>query len=204
MIGATHRHRLPRVVDLRRSVLDNSELEDAEKHLKTLKATLKRTKDESKKEDLGTQIKKAEEDIKKISELYERERYRDGIFKFKDKVYVSYKEPGARPPYWFSWCRYDNRDNYRHLSEWRYQFGYMPVSKDDPYWPENVPLNQNGHYQIGDLCLVKCNLIDHLKRRWEEIELSKNAAQAKIDEFEAAVGAQGDQIEQNLIQELIG
>lgn len=204
MIGSTHRHRLPKVVDLTRSVIDETELDNANKVLSELRSRLKRTKDEEKVENIKGLIAKAESEIKDIVALYERERHQEGFYKFKEMVYVSYKEPGARPDVWFSWCRYDNRDNYRHLSEWRYQFGYMPVSKEDPYWPENVPLNQNGHYQVGDLCLVKCKLIDHLKRRFEEVEMSKNAAQAKIDEFEATVGAQGDAIEQQLIQELIG
>jgi len=204
MIGSTHRHVLPFVIDLERSVLDESELEEAKKKVTSLKSAIKRTKDEAKlivqKDDLG----KANEEVKRVEDLYEKERYTEGYWNFKEKAYVSYTDPGARPPYWFSWCRYDNRDNYRHLSEWRYQFGYVPVTRDDPYWPENVPLNQNGHYQIGDLCLVKCKLIDHLKRRFEEIQLSKTAATDKIEEFESAVAAQGDKIEQNLIQELIG
>lgn len=204
MIGSTHRHKLPKVIDLERSVLDESELDDAKKKLATLKATAKRTKDETKLEKQKSDLELAEAEVKRIEELYEKERYQEAFWKFKEKVYVNFREPGARPPFWFSWCRYDNRDNYRHLSEWRYQFGYVPVKRDDPYWPENVPLNQNGHYQVGDLCLVKCRLIDHLKRRFEEIELAKKAGRAKIDEFEAAVATQGEQIEAGLIQELIG
>ena len=204
MIGSTHRHKLPKVIDLERSVLDESELEDAKKTLTTLKGTLKRIKDEAKVDKVKSEIVIAEDRLKKIQDLYEKERYDEGFWKFKEKVYVNYHEPGARPPHWFSWCRYDNRDNYRHMSEWKWQFGYVPVTRDDPYWPENVPLNSRGHYQIGDLALVRCRLIDHLKLRWEEIEVAKKAGKAKLDEFEAAVKTQGDQIEQSLIEELIG
>ena len=204
MIGSTHKHVLPKIVDLERSVLDESELDEAKKTLTTLQGKLKQLKDEAKVEKAKSGIGVAESEIKRIEELYEKERYEEGFWKFKEKVLISYHEPGARPPHWFEWCRYDNRDNYRHLSEWRYQFGHVPVTRDDPFWPENVPLNENGHYVIGDLCLVRCRLIDHLKRRWEETESAKKAGQGKIDEFEAAVKTQGDQIEQSLIQELIG
>ncbi len=131
---------------------------------------------------------------------------KEGSYEFKKKVYVDFKgNKEARPNYWFTWCRYDPVNNYRELREWKIMWGYTPVNIDtDPYWPESVPPDVNGNYVFGDLILVKCRLIDYLKRQLEDMQRSKSASQAKLDGWQAQMEKAGASIPESMIKELVG
>lgn len=131
---------------------------------------------------------------------------KEGSYEFSKKVYVDFKGiKEARPDVWFTWCRYDSVNNYRELREWKIMWGYTPVKRDtDPYWPESIPPDSNGNYVFGDLILVKCRLIDYLKRQLEDMKRSKSAPQAKLDGWKTEMEKQGASIPESMIQELIG
>ena len=131
---------------------------------------------------------------------------KEGSYEFDKKVYVDFMgNKEARPDVWFTWCRYDPSNNYRELREWKIMWGYTPVNIDtDPYWPESVPPDVNGNYVFGDLILVKCRLIDYLKRQLEDLKRSKSASQAKLDGWQAQMEKAGASIPESMIQELIG
>ncbi len=131
---------------------------------------------------------------------------KEGSYEFKKKVYVDFKgNKEARPDVWFTWCRYDPVNNYRELRVWKIMWGYTPVNIDtDPYWPESVPPDASGNYVFGDLILVKCRLIDYLKRQLEDMQRSKSASQAKLDGWQAQMEKAGASIPESMIKELVG
>lgn len=130
----------------------------------------------------------------------------DGRYEFSEKEYIDYHgKTKARPDWHFSWCRYDSRNNYRELRDWRIMWGYTPVKLDkDPYWPEPVPPDESGNYVLGDLILVKRRLIDELKDRVEKLKRSKGAGKAKLDDWQAKMEKQGASIPQSMVDELMG
>jgi hypothetical protein len=130
-----------------------------------------------------------------------------GEYKFKDgkKVYVNFYDKGRRPPYWFTWCRYSDKNNYMDLYEWRMTWGYTPVNRDeDPFWPEPTAPNPEGHYVVGDVILVKVNLIDHLKRRLEEQSMSSRGARAKLQQFNSAMKRAKGALPDDMLEKLMG
>jgi len=144
---------------------------------------------------------------KKSAEKVKALMYETGEFKFKPgkKMYVNFYDEGRRPPYWFTWCRYSETNNYRDLYEWKQQWGYSPVNRDnDPFWPEPVPPNPDGHYVVGDVILVKVPLVNHLKRVLEERAISNLGARAKLKQFNATMRQSGASLPPDMIEQMMG
>jgi hypothetical protein len=129
---------------------------------------------------------------------------KQGIYEFEPngKVYVSWKDPATRPPHYVKW----NRNTPYDVEGWKIKWNYSYVTIDDPYWPEGVKPNENGHYVYRtDMVLMKCPLEDYVKKRAKEIEKSELAVAAKRREYEEMVRQKGSQpfsIEQRIYNEL--
>jgi len=114
-----------------------------------------------------------------------------GLYAFKKKVYVDYKTKAQRPPYFFTWVRYNPRDDFKDVRDYQVKWGYEYVTKDDPYWPEGLGPDAEGHYRYGDVVLMRCPLINELRKREQEIAISQRASVSKQKGFEAQMGAEG-------------
>lgn len=196
-----------KIVDLRFSELDEKELEQALEQKKRIEKRIKQTKDEAKLAKLKEDLEKVDEEANKWKLLYEKERKEQGFYRFKEdqKHYINYGAPGTRPEYWFSWCRYEPTNGFRDLNEWRHLYGYVPVDPDaDPYWPESVEVNAAGHYQFGDLVLVKCPLLRHLERRFLDIRLAMGGAKKKIEEFNRQMLREGGGLDERELLKILG
>jgi hypothetical protein len=124
-------------------------------------------------------------------------------FVFKLKRYVSYKGTSGRPDVWFRWIRHEKNTDYREEREARVE-GYSYVQHGvDPYWPESVPPDGEGHFVYGDVVLMKRPLIKELDARLENARLSKGMAQAKINAFKSQLREENAGIPQGLIDEMI-
>jgi len=181
-----------RIVDLRHSILDESELDE----LKAKKAEIEKSTAKNKQ----AELLKVEEAIKKQEETYNEER-RAGRFAFKKKVYIDY-HGNRRPPYHFTWCRYSATNNYEDLSAWQAQYQYTPVIYGkDQFWPESVYVNASNYYQFGDLVWVKCPLKEYLLRKEEERMLTERG-QKKIDAMDSEFDKYGAKVPSRLIEQL--
>ena len=137
-------------------------------------------------------------------------RPKDGVYDFDEKVKVDYRGSGEsrETKWWFTWCRYDPRNNYQELREWKIMFGntgFTPVNVDtDHYWPEPLPPDVNGNYVFGDLILVKCRLIDYLKDKLERKKRARsNVGRAKLEKFQEEMERHGASIPASMIDELM-
>lgn len=140
----------------------------------------------------------------------EKSKPRDGVYDFNEKVEVDYRGTGkARESKWFfTWCRYDPRNNYQELREWKIMFGssgFTPVNVDtDHYWPEPLAPDESGNYVFGDLILVKCRLIDYLKDKLERKKRARsNIGRAKLDKFQEQMEKHGASIPASMFDELM-
>lgn len=91
---------------------------------------------------------------------------KSGKYSFLEKTYVDYKGgTGVRPEHHFQWVPKDKRSQmaYRHM-------GYTPVECEiDPYWPEYIDPDAEGHYVFADdVILMKCPLLKFLLRKEDE------------------------------------
>ena len=128
-----------------------------------------------------------------------------GIFKFEPngKVYVSWRTEAFRPPHHVKW----NRNEPYAISRWEIKWGYSNVTTEDPYWPEGLKPNEEGHdvYQT-DMILVKCPLENYVEKRKKEIEKSERASSAKRRELQDLAaksgGALGEKLEARIFGEL--
>lgn len=125
-----------------------------------------------------------------------------GKYVFLKKVYTTGQNSSDH--YHFGWCRYEPRNGYRELREWEVKFGYTPVTnKVDPYYPEGMTPNAEGHYVYGDLIRVKCPLISHLEAMEANEKLSRGAAKGKIDAFKNQMRREGGAIPDSMIDDMI-
>jgi len=153
--------------------------------------------------------KKKDEKSKELLEAAKKEKKRQkeaGDYKFIEKRFVDFfGGKQSRPPYWFTWCRYDEKNNYRELASYKAKWNYSVVNMDeDNYCPDGVVPNAEGNYTFGDLILVKCPLIDHLKKRQMEINMSKGGARAKLEKFHSDMGKAGAAIPDDLMDKMLG
>lgn len=200
-----------KLIDLNRSVLDTDELDellskkkDVETKLGKLKepkAEQAKTKYFSKKAELTKQVEKLNNEAEKVREQYGKNR-KLGNYTFKKKVYVSWNDPATRPQHYVKW----NRNTPYDVEGWRTKWNYSEVTINDPYWPEGVKPNQEGHYVYRtDMILMKCPLKDYVMKRAKEIEKSEFAVAAKRREYEELVklkGSEAPTIEDRVYSEL--
>ena len=134
----------------------------------------------------------------------EKSNPQDGDYVFEEKKYIDmYGNKEARPPWYFTWCRYDPRNDYREFREWKVS-GYSAVQVDDEeYWPEPLAPNENGHYVFGDVICVKRPLIDELKYRMEK-QSRNTSARSKIEAFQEQMSRDGVGVPDSVLRELLG
>lgn len=129
---------------------------------------------------------------------------KNGNYVFKTKKYIDYMGRADRPAWWFRWIRHEPSNGLREEREAKIE-GYSYVQHGvDPYWPESIPPDADGHFVYGDVVLMKRPLVKELDARIENLRLSRGAAQAKINAFKTQLGAEHGDIPQRLIDELIG
>ena len=126
-----------------------------------------------------------------------------GLYKFEPggKVYVSWKDPSIRPPHYVKW----NRNTPFDVESWKIKWNYSYVTIEDPYWPEGIKPNEEGHYVYQtDMVLMKCPLEDYVKKRTKEIEKSELASRAKRREFEDMARKVGGSLGKSLEERIFG
>lgn len=181
--------RLPiRVIDLKESTIQiDLDIEEAEKEYKQLK---------SKTTDKAKELKDKIDELKK-----EKERQiEEADYDFVEKKYIRYVgSEMARPDYWFSWCR----NTKQRLREWKAHYNFRPVDPvHDDYVPEGVAV-EDGMFIYGDLVFVKTPLLDYLRRRKEEIDMSKLGAAKKYKEFGDKLRKGGVKVSEDEVSKLI-
>ncbi len=127
-----------------------------------------------------------------------------GKYVFKKKVYLSYRDKGRRPVWYYTWCRYSKSNDYADLQEWQARWAYQLVkSSEGEIWPEGLAPDAEGSYRFGDLIAVKCPLLDHLKRAEQEAIQSMRASKSKFAQFAEQNKAQGVALPEGYIETLI-
>jgi len=119
----------------------------------------------------------------------ERSDRAKGIYYFNGpKVYIKksdYDDSASRPAHVLKWIDVDR------LPYMRAKFGAEPVTPSDPYWPEPMPPNAEGHYKYIDAILVKiADMEGYIDYRQQE----RNKGHAGLKE-EGAVFTSGTKAE---------
>jgi hypothetical protein len=125
-----------------------------------------------------------------------------GEYTFIEKVYVDYQNPETRPPWYFSWCRWTDKNNYAEFNEWRTLWKFSKVVIEDGYWPEGVAPDSNGNYTFGDLIWVKCPLKEYIDKRKHEIEMSESSTRNKLRQIRNEMKADGVDLDEKMIRTL--
>lgn len=209
-----------KIIDLEHSVLDNSNVErleqeigDFRKKLETLRNTKidRREKDADKKEadrdermiNFGVAIDElTKELIREKDEILSEQRR--GVYRFKKKVYVNYRDAGRRPPWKFIPCWYSDSDNYGMYRDWQIQFGSTAlVFGKDRYVPEGIPVNSEGHYVYKDVIWMKEDLQKYLRRMVVAIKKSETSSKAEFDSLDAQFAEEGAGLSTEYMEELM-
>jgi hypothetical protein len=130
-----------------------------------------------------------------------------GEYEFTKKVYIDYQTKVQRPNWYFTWVRNNPRDGYKDVRDYQVKWKFTYVTKDDPYWPEGLSPDVNGQYTYGDVVLMKCPLIEELKRRKLSKDMSDGQAMSGIKAFDKAADEAGAGLtskDQDYIDKLTG
>ncbi|MCK9597891.1 MAG: hypothetical protein M0R06_02550 [Sphaerochaeta sp.] len=129
---------------------------------------------------------------------------KDGNYEFKSKKYIDYKGRSGRPDYWFTWIRHEPSNNFREEREARYNSYTYVVQGVDPYWPEPLVPDAEGHYVYGDVVLMKRPLLTELDARIKNAELSRGMAKAKVNAFNNALIGENAELSDKMIKSILG
>lgn len=105
-----------------------------------------------------------------------------GIYVFKEKRYVTYRDDSARPPVKLKWIRNAPYEISGALAD-----GWEFVTIADPYFPEGAILNSEHKWQFKDMVWMKLHLEAYLDARQEAVDRSNRAAKSRQDKFDQHV-----------------
>jgi len=106
-----------------------------------------------------------------------------GEYVFSSKRYVSYRDKANLPAYYFKWIHYSPRDNYMAIDTAKWD-GFTYVTVEDSFWPEPLkPDSGGGFYRFKDVVLMKCPLVQELRRRIDSKKMSDAMAMSTRMKF---------------------
>ena len=101
-----------------------------------------------------------------------KSRPEEGFYVFREKVYLKstdYDDSDLRPKHVCIWNRYDKVNNFREFTEWQRDLNADAVTVEDPYWPEGIAPNSEGHYVHMDSILMKVPTERWIKKRRDDM-----------------------------------
>jgi hypothetical protein len=126
----------------------------------------------------------------------------EGIYEFKDKKFVNYRDAEVRPKWRFEWCRWLASNNYAEYNDAVRKWQASKVVVEDGYWPDGLAPAGDGSYQTGDVILIKYPLHIYIKRRKHEIQMSENSTKRIMDQYKAQAAADEVSLDERLMRSL--
>jgi len=117
----------------------------------------------------------------------EKSKPENGVFYFKEKRFLDYKDSAMRPSFKYKFHR-----NAPYEISGAQAEGWEFVTLKDPVFPEGAILNAEKHWQFMDAVLMKQDLATYLDNREEALVRSQNAvkiAQGRFASQAAKLGA---------------
>jgi hypothetical protein len=134
-----------------------------------------------------------------------------GEYEFTKKEYIDYNTKSRRPAWFFTWVRNNPSDGFKDIRDYQVKWKFSYVTPDDPYWPEGMSPDVQGHYTYGDVVLMKCPLVEELLRRKLAKDMSDGQAmsgvkgfQAKAENAGAGLSSKDQDYIDNMAGELLG
>jgi hypothetical protein len=116
----------------------------------------------------------------------EKSRPKDGVFFFKEKRYLDYKDSAMRPHFKYKFHRSAPYDISAAQSA-----GWDFVTLKDPVFPEGAILNAEKHWVFMDMVLMKVDLTTYLDYREEALDRSQNAVKVARGKFASQAASLG-------------
>ena len=127
-----------------------------------------------------------------------------GRYKWTRKAYIDPRFFDKNREWFFTWWKYDPRDGFEQVEKARAGYGYEPVTVDEPFVPEGAVVTAENWWRFGDVVLMKCSLIEHLKRRERDMAIAKKAGKSGIKEMQAELKDADAALPDDYIDELCG
>lgn len=180
-----------KIIDLKRSKFDTSEMDLLEANLKTFKGKTETLKTAELKKRAEVEVVAIEERIKKLKGKEQADR-RKGKYKFEKKVYtdklMADTTGGLDFGYKFKW----GRDDPKAISTWKIRDGFELVTVKDPYLPEEpTALDAEGKFVFGDAVLMKISLRKYAEKQMRSQAKADKAVASRLKEFETTLASKG-------------
>ncbi len=103
-----------------------------------------------------------------------------GFYRFKSKKYFDKRgTEGRMPEFVLKWQVNEPEE----ISKWEAQFGAECVTAGDTVYPETLRTNGEGHYQVGDVVLMKIPIDNWLNHQDRAQTRSKRAVKSALRKF---------------------
>jgi len=103
----------------------------------------------------------------------EKSDRKKGKFKFKKKVYFKqsdYLDGAVRPQHIIKHVGYEGENAVSSFMTYQRLWQAELLTTDDPYWPEPLPADANGHYPFQDGIFVKIPIEVWVEKHHEDIK----------------------------------
>jgi hypothetical protein len=128
-----------------------------------------------------------------------------GKYVWLEKSYIKY--PGfynLDKEWFFTSSRYAPEHGCRELMGDRTMYGYEPLDAEGQFIPEGAILNTDGYWQFKDVVFCKVPLVEHLKRREQDIAIAKRAGKAGITQLNQEFKDEGAALPDEVVERMLG
>jgi len=146
-------------------------------------------------------------DLEKSDVDWEKSKPEDGKFVFNGpKVYynrAAFRNTENMPPHVVKWCT-TMGDGWE-IKRWQDMWGYdFVVAGRDPYYPELVDVDSEGHYIKGDAVLMLIPTASYVEKRKHDMERANRSADVEKQKFQNMVSEHGASVDEEMLGDIFG
>jgi len=130
-----------------------------------------------------------------------------GKYAFMSKTYLSradFLDASLGLNEYYTWVLYEPRENYRTVETYRYSWGFEIVTVGDRMCPEGISPDAENKYVFKDVVLMKCPLVNWLRKTLADQAKSDQQAKSVLASFEKELDAVGAGVSQETLSKLLG
>jgi hypothetical protein len=151
-------------------------------------------------------------DLKRSGVDWERSDPVNGQYHFNNqKVYLhwdDYKDSSTRPNFKYHWVAYDDKDDFRNIKKWQWDFDaefVVATDRSNEVWPELIGKpGTDGLYHYMDMVLMKVPLLKHLETMDENSKRYDKAREGLDKKFRSEAATEGAEVTEVEVRDIRG
>jgi len=146
-------------------------------------------------------------DLKRSNVDEKKSDPKKGKYAFVSKVYFTksdFADASLGLNEYYQWVLFEPNESYRTVQTHKYSWGFEFVTVGDRMWPEGIEPDSESKYVFKDVVLMKCPLINWLKKVERDQMKSDQQAKSSLASFEKDARDAGIGVSQETLSKLLG